>query len=560
MTRLTGVIESVQVVRSGGNLAADVPAGATVLPMDAATDFDDDGGTLTVNGATYDYTAVDYDTDEVTLSTGLTVGAAQDDPVFTLDANGDPEIDDWLVMVDIDDGGDTIPAEVPSREQPYFPERSSVVTGMLVDIESFSGEKTRTSEEASSGWRVASRPFQETTPDTPLRLSSAGDELVAGLTPEGSFAAQDYDVTGYLRVGLARLLADGQPLNELLASFSRGIWGWGERTPSVTKIGNTGYGVLTMRLYLPEARRVSFHLQLGATLSADAARFNAVIRANYSATTMPAQATGASTNYATFKFTSDVAAGNSDTYVASYGRVLEAGYYSLRLELRTIAGAVTLDTSGATTLEVTDRGPANASENQAFKPTSPGTLASGGVDSGSSSAPQTRTETYLYHCTDSRAYLGSGALKVADGDLWVGDGEYFGEGNYKSALWFDDAKIRDDLADAAATKVEVFLYAFFRSGSTAGTVPIGYHGDATPRGTWVEVMDKQPDEVRAGSWRAPSGRWVTLPLSLAAELADGSVKGLVVGPGPTTSTEFLFGLYGPDREANTPTLRITVER
>lgn len=558
MTRETGVIESVLVRRSGSSLTVDVAAGGSVLPLDSVVDFDDDGGALQINDEQLAYVSVDRDAETVTLAGTLAADATAADPVLTLDASGSAEIE-WLVYVDLGEG-DAIPAEVDDPLRGYFPEGTSI-QGLLAEVESFEGGNSRNGEDGSTGYRAVARPFQEATPDSALTLTGddASGETIAGLSPTGGFAARDLDVTNELRIALAGLVVDGQPLDDLLGSFSRGIWGWGERTPDVTKIGNTGYGVLAMRLYLPEARRASFHLQTRTAHSAGAgSRFNAVIRANYSATTEPSQATGVSANYATFRFTTDVGAGNADTYVSSFGRVLEAGYYSLRLELRTITGGHTLDTVGATVLEVTDRGPANASENQAFKPTSPGSLEAGGADAGSAAAPSTRTQVYEYDCINARSYKGDGSLKTFDGDLWVG-AIGFGEGNCKSALWFDDAKIRDDLAGATVTKVELWLYAMWRPSTTSGVMVIGTHGDSTPRSAWVDVGGKVLDRKRESNWVAPEGRWVTLP-NWGPDLANGDVRGVLVGPGPTTSTTYAFGLYGPDRAKNGPRLRVTAER
>lgn len=76
-----GLIHSAQSATSGGYLAADAALSATSLVVDSILDFNEDGGSLTLNGVTYTYTAANSATFNITLATGLTGAALTQDRV-----------------------------------------------------------------------------------------------------------------------------------------------------------------------------------------------------------------------------------------------------------------------------------------------------------------------------------------------------------------------------------------------------------------------------------------------------------------------------------------------
>jgi hypothetical protein len=81
-----GLIESVTLTTLGAYVAAGAALGATSIVVDSALDFDEGGGHLTLNGVTYEYATVDFDTDPDTdtisgLSPALAGAAVEGDRV-----------------------------------------------------------------------------------------------------------------------------------------------------------------------------------------------------------------------------------------------------------------------------------------------------------------------------------------------------------------------------------------------------------------------------------------------------------------------------------------------
>lgn len=106
----------------GSVLAADAAAGATVLYVDDAADFEDDGsgGWLSINDQMVAYSDVDDDTGQITLTTGLTAAADEGDSVSVWSNLYDEAatLKTALVMVDgWDDNTDPIVATLADAVQ-----------------------------------------------------------------------------------------------------------------------------------------------------------------------------------------------------------------------------------------------------------------------------------------------------------------------------------------------------------------------------------------------------------------------------------------------------------
>lgn len=82
--RENGYIDSVTYVRMGTFLLEDAAIDDTVIVVEDASDFDDTGGALMVNGNEYEYVAVDYDENTVELATPLAEAALSEDEVVVL--------------------------------------------------------------------------------------------------------------------------------------------------------------------------------------------------------------------------------------------------------------------------------------------------------------------------------------------------------------------------------------------------------------------------------------------------------------------------------------------
>lgn len=142
---MIGTLENVEMRYGGGILTAVVAAGATALPLDITLDYEEAGGVLELNGESYAYTEVAEES--VTLATPLLADAEEGDPAWTLDAQGRRE-ESWAANVDLRDGGEPVPAEIPTTLIPFFPEGDDAA-GQDVEV-----------EDTPDGYRVRSRPGQ----------------------------------------------------------------------------------------------------------------------------------------------------------------------------------------------------------------------------------------------------------------------------------------------------------------------------------------------------------------------------------------------------------------
>lgn len=145
MATTTGTIASVDVVTLGDNLTVAASIGDTTITVDDTTDFDSEtGGTLTLGGVQYGYSAVDDDTGIITLATPLTAAAAVDDRVDVWDvAAGAPAVECRALVATVDevDAGDTLEAVVSHALVPLLPEGiRDPGTGEVVTLEERSGE------------------------------------------------------------------------------------------------------------------------------------------------------------------------------------------------------------------------------------------------------------------------------------------------------------------------------------------------------------------------------------------------------------------------------------
>lgn len=102
LVREHGRVLSVKDELRGSTLAQDELTGATTIHLDDVADFDDQGGTLTLDGVTYTWDAVDDDLQTVRLTSGLTGDVVQD--TF---AAVTPAVSDRWALVRVDDAFDT---------------------------------------------------------------------------------------------------------------------------------------------------------------------------------------------------------------------------------------------------------------------------------------------------------------------------------------------------------------------------------------------------------------------------------------------------------------------
>jgi len=104
-----GIVQSVTEGRAGSELVAPAPAGATVLQLGDAVDFNEDGGLLILDDLTVvSYASADLDTDELHLHTPLAEAWPEETSVEVY-----PLVVERRVLVQLDLDGEAVDARVP---------------------------------------------------------------------------------------------------------------------------------------------------------------------------------------------------------------------------------------------------------------------------------------------------------------------------------------------------------------------------------------------------------------------------------------------------------------
>lgn len=139
---LTGRVVAVATLPLGSVLVQDAPAGSSALFVEDAADFDEDGGSLSLNGEAVVYTACDDETGEVTLAMPTTSAALTDDRVEVYDPDAASLVVETVAQVLVEgteQGGDPLEAIVDHALVAFLPEGirddSLGATGEAVTLE-----------------------------------------------------------------------------------------------------------------------------------------------------------------------------------------------------------------------------------------------------------------------------------------------------------------------------------------------------------------------------------------------------------------------------------------
>lgn len=175
----------------------------------------------------------------------------------------------------------------------------------------------------------------------------------------------------------------------------------------------------------------------------------------------------------------------------------------------------------------------------------------GTTDGGSGN---TTTYTKTYSCTWSGRYDSGGSRISSNSDIYQGyyDGT---NGNQKSLIGFDYSTIASDLSGATVTKCELTmtnLHWYYNSG---GTAVIGTHNQSVSSAP-SSFGSVTSDRVESSGWPKGGTRTVDLGTTIGGEFAAGTSKGLVLGPGPSTSKTY-YGYFAGQNSTNKPKLKIT---
>src|SRR5215204_4962602 len=114
------MVRAVGHTAQGSSLSAAAAIGALSLTVYNPVDFDEDGGTLDLNGARYDYETVDLDSGVITLNTAIvTTAGVVDDRVLVV-AGGKVAVD-YTAFVSMGDG-DEVEVAIPFAQRHLWPE------------------------------------------------------------------------------------------------------------------------------------------------------------------------------------------------------------------------------------------------------------------------------------------------------------------------------------------------------------------------------------------------------------------------------------------------------
>jgi len=160
----------------------------------------------------------------------------------------------------------------------------------------------------------------------------------------------------------------------------------------------------------------------------------------------------------------------------------------------------------------------------------------------------------VYNATFGQTYDGDGSKNTATANL--GQGLRSAQhGNERSVIGFPSTTIISDLSGATVSKIEVYLvYYYWYYGQ--GTAVIGSHslGGTTAPTTFTGGT---PNLIQSAAWRSGFGKWVDITASHpAASWAAGTIRGIMLGPGSTTSKSYVGAAQGVS-SPHPPLLRFT---
>ncbi len=212
-------------------------------------------------------------------------------------------------------------------------------------------------------------------------------------------------------------------------------------------------------------------------------------------------------------------------------------------------------------------------------------LNSGGsttIVAGTATTPSGTKQQYtdvVYHMTWLASFRDDGSVRTDTTDGVQGYTKYSpGNGNQKA--WIggfmrdsngDGTLDRTPFVDMGSgdgkttvDKVETYLYYNHWAFSAGGTSVIGVHKSVNEPGAYDGSLDNT-DEKRVTGWPNPGGKWVEIPSVHWQGFHTGDVRGIVIGPGPTTGAEFYGRITGAEgtsasKPSGTPAVRITYTR
>jgi hypothetical protein len=145
--------------------------------------------------------------------------------------------------------------------------------------------------------------------------------------------------------------------------------------------------------------------------------------------------------------------------------------------------------------------------------------------------------SYTANATAGRAYGASGSTH-SDSQMYQG---YYSStwGNNRSAIMFDYTAIAAALAGKTITSCSVKFKTQFSYYNAGMTAVIGTHNTAsTSRVAYGSLVSVKSNRVKKTSCKAGSTYTVSLGTTIGNEFKAGTAKGIMFGPGPSTSKDY----------------------
>lgn len=173
-----------------------------------------------------------------------------------------------------------------------------------------------------------------------------------------------------------------------------------------------------------------------------------------------------------------------------------------------------------------------------WRPDDPTGTDQGGTDpdDGGGTTPVPGSATFTL--TDGRAYGGDGSSHSTT-QMYQG---YYSStwGNNRSAIMFNYSSIASALSGKTITGCTLTFKTQFSYYNAGMTVVIGTHntGATTAPSTWSGITGEKTNRVKKTSCSAGNSYTVSLGTTIGNEFKAGTAKGIVFGPGPSTSKDY----------------------
>jgi len=162
---------------------------------------------------------------------------------------------------------------------------------------------------------------------------------------------------------------------------------------------------------------------------------------------------------------------------------------------------------------------------------------------------KTYTATKSFAATWGASYRQNGTKRTDKLDLYQGYVDSF-NGNQKSLVGFNVTGIPSGADIVSAT---LSLYANHWYNNSGGIAVIGTHNKSSEPGSW-SGSGTNDNRVRY-TWNTKTGRrTINLGSTIGQEFLNGTTKGIMLGPGPSTSASY-YG-YFEDAGSNRPVLTL----